>query len=220
MDITGLSRVRSEIAAAAARTGVGTGEISLVVVSKGRSNSDVAQVADEGQRLFGENRQQGLAERFSYEFPDGTQWQFIGPLQSRKVPFVERNVSLLQSMDRPSLANKWARAGRTPVLLQFNVGLEPQKSGFAPSAADEIIDVMLESGLDVRGVMAIPPLSLDPDATRPYFRQLRAIFDRYRERYEGIEHCSMGMSNDFGIAIEEGSTMVRVGRAIFEPTDD
>jgi hypothetical protein len=220
MDITGLNRVRSKIAAAAARTGVGTGEISLVAVSKGRSNSEVMQVANAGQRLFGENRQQGLAERSSYEFPDGTQWQFIGPLQSRKVPFVERNVSLLQSMDRPSLANKWVRAGRTPVLLQFNVGLEPQKSGFAPSAADEIIDVMLESGLDVRGVMAIPPLSRDPDATRPYFRQLRAIFDRYRDRYEGIEHCSMGMSNDFGVAIEEGSTMVRVGRAIFEPTDD
>jgi hypothetical protein len=220
MDITGLSRVRSEIAAAAARTGVGAGEISLVVVSKGRSNSDVLQIANAGQRLFGENRQQGLAERTLYEFPDGTQWQFIGPLQSRKVPFVERNVSLLQSMDRPSLANKWVRAGRTPVLLQFNVGLEPQKSGFPPSAADETVDVMLESGIDVRGVMAIPPLSRDADATRPYFRELRAIFDRYRDRYEGIEHCSMGMSNDFGVAIEEGSTMVRVGRAIFEPTDD
>ena len=220
MDISGLSLVRSEIAAAASRAGVGADEISLVAVSKGRSNSDVMQVANAGQRLFGENRQQGLAERISYDFPDGTRWQFIGPLQSRKVPFVQRNVSLLQSMDRLSLANKWVMAGRTPVLLQFNVGLEPQKSGFAPSAADETIDVMLESGLDVTGVMAIPPLSRDADAARPYFRQLREIFDRYRERYEGIEHCSMGMSNDFAVAIEEGSTMVRVGRAIFESTDD
>ncbi len=220
MDTTGLSSVRSEIAAAAARAGVGAAEISLVAVSKGRSNSDVMQIANAGHRLFGENRQQGLAERIPCDFPEGTQWQFIGPLQSRKVPFVERNVSLLQSMDRPSLAPKWVKAGRTPVLLQFNVGLEPQKSGFAPSAADEIIDVMLESGLDVIGVMAIPPLSHDTDATRPYFRQLREIFDRYRDRYEGITHCSMGMSNDFTVAIEEGSTMVRVGRAIFEPTDD
>ena len=220
MDISGLSRVRSEIAAAATRAGVGADEISLVAVSKGRSNSDVMQVANAGQQLFGENRQQGLAERISSDFPDGIQWQFIGPLQSRKVSFVQRNVSLLQSMDRLSLANKWVTAGRTPVLLQFNVGLEPQKSGFAPSAADETIDVMLESGLDVTGVMAIPPLSRDADAARPYFRQLREIFDRYRERYEGIEHCSMGMSNDFAVAIEEGSTMVRVGRAIFESTDD
>lgn len=220
MDTAGLTRVRSEIAAAAARSGIGADEISLVAVSKGRSNSDVMQVAIEGQRLFGENRQQGLAERTSYEFPDGLQWHFIGPLQSRKVPFVERNVALLQSMDRHSLASKWVRAGRTPVLLQFNVGLEPQKTGFVPSAADEVIDVMLESGLEVRGVMAIPPLTREPDAARPYFRQLREIFDRYRDRYEGIEHCSMGMSNDFEIAIEEGSTMVRVGRAIFEPTED
>jgi len=220
MDTSGLSRVRSEIAAAAARAGVGADEISLVAVSKGRSNSDVMQIANAGQRSFGENRQQGLAERTSHDFPDGTQWQFIGPLQSRKVPFVERNVSLLQSMDRPSLATKWARAGRTPVLLQFNVGIEPQKSGFAPSAAEETIDVMLECGLDVTGVMAIPPLSSDANATRPYFRTLREIFDRYRDRYEGIEHCSMGMSNDFVVAIEEGSTMVRIGRAIFEPTDD
>lgn len=216
MDITGLNRVRSEIAAAAARTGVRADEISLVAVSKGRSNSDVRQIANAGQRLFGENRQQGLAERASHEFPDGTQWHFIGPLQSRKANFVEGHVSLLQSMDRPSLAAKWAKAGGTPVLLQFNLGLEAQKSGFAPSAADEIIDVMLDSGLDVTGVMAIPPLSHDPDATRPYFRELRSIFDRYRDRYQGIVHCSMGMSNDFAVAIEEGSTMVRVGRAIFD----
>lgn len=215
MDTAGLTRVRSEIAAAAARSGIGADEITLVAVSKGRSNSDVMQVAIAGQRLFGENRQQGLAERTAYDFPDGMQWHFIGPLQSRKAPFVERNVALLQSMDRPSLAGKWVGAGRTPVLLQFNVGLEPQKIGFAPSAADETIDVMLESGLDVRGVMAIPPLAREPDAARPYFRQLREIFDRYRDRYEGIEHCSMGMSNDYGVAIEEGSTMVRVGRAIF-----
>lgn len=220
MDTRGLSRVRSEIGAAAACAGVSVDGISLVAVSKGRSNDEVMHIANAGQRLFGENRQQGLAERTACVFPDGTQWQFIGPLQSRKVPFVERNVSLLQSMDRPSLAGKWVGAGKTPVLLQFNVGLEPQKSGFAPSAADETIDVMLEIGLDVIGVMAIPPISDDPDATRPYFRQLRAIFDRYRGRYEGIVHCSMGMSNDFAVAIEEGSTMVRVGKAIFEPTDD
>ena len=215
MDTRGLSRVRSEIGAAAACAGVSVDGISLVAVSKGRSNDEVMHIANAGQRLFGENRQQELAERTSCVFPDGTQWQFIGPLQSRKVPFVERNVSLLQSMDRPSLASKWVGAGKTPVLLQFNVGLEPQKSGFAPSAADETIDVMLEIGLDVIGVMAIPPISDDPDATRPYFRRLRAIFDRYRGRYEGIEHCSMGMSNDYRAAVAEGATLLRLGTVLF-----
>ena len=123
--------MRSEIATAADRAGVDPDDVSLVAVSKGRSNSDVMQIVNAGQLVFGENRQQGLAERASGEFPEGTQWHFIGPLQSRKVPFVERNVSLLQSMDRTSLASKWVRAGTTSVLLQFNVGHEPQKSNYS-----------------------------------------------------------------------------------------
>jgi pyridoxal phosphate enzyme (YggS family) len=219
MDTAGLTRVRSEMAAAAERVGVAVEGITLVAVSKGRPYADVVRVGSEGQRIFAENRQQGLAERASGEFPEGTQWHFVGPLQSRKVRFVEHNVSLLHSMDRLSLATKWAGVGGTPVLLQFNIGREPQKSGFDPSAADETIDAVLGTGVEVRGVMAIPPLSADTEMTRLYFRQLRAIFDRYRDSYVGIEHCSMGMSNDYAIAIEEGSTMVRVGRAIFDPTD-
>jgi uncharacterized pyridoxal phosphate-containing UPF0001 family protein len=122
-------------------------------------------------------------------------------------------------MDRVSLADKWSARGDTPVLVQFNLGNEPQKSGFDPSEADAVLDRSLAVGLEVTGVMAIPPQSDDPEATRPYFHQLRMIFDRYRDRHGAIEHCSMGMSSDFSVAIEEGSTMVRIGRAIFEPTD-
>jgi uncharacterized pyridoxal phosphate-containing UPF0001 family protein len=118
-----------------------------------------------------------------------------------------------------SLADKWLARGDTPVLLQFNLGKEPQKSGFDPLEADAVLDRSLEVGLQVTGVMAIPPQSEDPESTRPYFHQLRVIFDRYRDSHGAIEHCSMGMSNDFSVAIEEGSTMVRIGRAIFEPTD-
>jgi pyridoxal phosphate enzyme (YggS family) len=219
MDTTGLNEVRSEMAQAAGRAGVDGESVTLVAVSKGRSNDEIFRVADAGQRIFAENRQQGLADRMSAELPDSIEWQFIGPLQRRKVPFVESHVSLLQSMDRLSLANKWHQAGGTPVLLQFNLGREPQKSGFDPSDADEAIEATLGMGLDVRGVMAIPPQSVDPDATRPYFRRLRAIYDRYRDGHANIEHCSMGMSSDFAVAIEEGSTMVRIGRAIFEPTE-
>jgi uncharacterized pyridoxal phosphate-containing UPF0001 family protein len=121
-------------------------------------------------------------------------------------------------MDRFSLMAKWASAGSTPVLLQFNMGDEPQKSGFSPDDAGRALDAALDAGLDVRGVMAIPPLAQNPEATRPYYSKLRSIFDRYREHHSLITDCSMGMSNDFAVAIEEGSTMVRVGRAIFEPT--
>lgn len=219
MDTPGLTQVRSEIDSAADRAGVDVETITLIAVSKGRSNDEVATMASAGQRLFAENRQQGLAARIGSDLPSGIEWQFVGPLQRRKVSFVERNVSLLQSMDRASLASKWSAVGNTPVLVQFNLGREPQKSGFDPSEADTVLDMSLNAGLTVRGVMAIPPFFRDPEATRPYFQELRRIFERYRDLHSPIEHCSMGMSNDFAVAIEEGSTMVRVGRAIFEPTD-
>lgn len=218
MDTTGLAQVRAEMASAASRGGVDVSSVTLVAVSKGRPPEDVLQVAAAGQLIFGENRQQGLAERGRTEFPEGVQWHFIGPLQSRKAPFVESRVSLLHSMDRESLMGKWASAGETPVLLQFNLGREPQKSGFDPDDAERVLDLAIGSGLEVRGVMAIPPIADTAELTRPYFAMLRGIFDRYRDSHAAIEHCSMGMSSDFGVAIEEGSTMVRVGRAIFEPT--
>jgi len=210
--------VRAKIAEASSRSGVDPDDITLVAVSKGRSSSDVRAVAETGQLIFGENRQQGLAEREHAAFPEGLQWHFIGPLQSRKARYVASHVSLLHSMDRFSLMGKWAAAGTTPVLLQFNMGDEPQKSGFSPDEASRALDGAVEAGLDVRGVMAIPPLAQNPEATRPYYAELRSIFDRIREHHDSIIHCSMGMSNDFAVAIEEGSTMVRVGRAIFEPT--
>jgi pyridoxal phosphate enzyme (YggS family) len=219
MDTTGLTRVRLDVAAAAGRAGVEPDSVVLVAVSKGRTNDEVIAVAGAGQRVFAENRQQGLALRVGSDLPEGIEWHFVGPLQRRKIPFVADHVSLLHSMDRVSLADKWSARGDTPVLLQFNLGDEPQKSGFDPSEADAILDRSLEVGLEVVGVMAIPPQSDDPEATRPYFHQLRGIFDRYRGRHGAIKHCSMGMSNDFSVAIEEGSTMVRIGRAIFEPTD-
>ena len=132
MDTTGLKKVRSEMAQAAGRAGVDVESVTLVAVSKGRSSDDVARVADAGQMIFAENRQQGLADRMSAELPGDIEWQFVGPLQRRKVSFVESHVSLLQSMDRLSLASKWLQAGNTPVLLQFNLGREPQKSGLIP----------------------------------------------------------------------------------------
>lgn len=219
MDSTGLSRVHIEMAAAADRANTPLDSVVLVVVSKGRSDADVAAIAGTGHRVFGENRQQGLELRMSADLPEDIEWHFIGPLQSRKVRYVADHASLLHSMDRMSLATKWSTAAPIPVLLQFNLAGEPQKSGFDPKNAEEALDGALGLGLQVKGVMAIPPSAEDAEDTRPYFAQLRAIFDRYRAVADEIEFCSMGMSNDFGVAIEEGSTMVRVGRAIFEPTD-
>ena len=219
MAASGLTTVRTAIALACDRAGVSVEAVELVVVSKQRSDEELLTVYSEGQRVFAENREQGLKQRCDGGLPDDIVWHFVGPLQSRKVASVASHVSLLHSMDRLSLASKWGSRSDVPVLIQFNMAGEEQKSGFDPANADRVIDEVARCGVRIRGVMAIPPMSLDPEETRPWFSRLRTIYDTYAANYPGIDVCSMGMSNDFGVAIEEGATMVRVGRAIFAATE-
>ena len=215
MAVVGLSRVRERIADACARAGRSVDEISLVAVSKNRSDADVLALYQTGHRVFAENREQGLKARIASELPQDITWQFVGPLQSRKAAYVAAHVDLLQSMDRVSLAEKWVARSSTPVLIQFNLAGEPQKSGFDPATAEETGDMMIDLGLDVRGVMAIPPMADDPENVRPWFAMLRDIFDELCTTQPNVTVCSMGMSHDLEAAIVEGATMVRVGRAIF-----
>jgi len=214
----GLSDVRRRIAVACERAGRPPDAVDLVAVSKQRTDGDVLAAHAEGQRLFGENREQDLRARYEASLPADISWHFIGPLQSRKVPFVATHVDLLQSLDRMRIATRWAKASTAPVLIEFNMAAEPQKAGFDPASADRVIDDVLDLGVRVRGVMAIPPKVDEPDDVRPWFSALRRIYERYRDRYPDIDTCSMGMTNDFEVAIEEGATMVRVGRAIFGQT--
>lgn len=216
MDPLGLDDVNERIGSAAARSGRTAADVTLVAVSKGRGDDRVQAAYDLGHRVFGENRQQGLASRLEGSLPEDISWHFVGPLQSRKARFVASNAALLHSFDRLDLIPKW-KESRTPVLLQFNLAAEPQKSGFAPSDVDRVIQSVLSEGIDVRGVMAIPPIADNPEDTRRWFVLLRGIFDSCRTASEAIDTLSMGMTNDFEVAIEEGATMVRVGRAIFEP---
>jgi len=219
MDSPGLSAVRLRMVAAAERAGRNADEIDLVVVSKMRSNEEVLSVYRSGERIFGENRQQGLRARVEADLPDDITWHFIGPLQSRKARYVAGHVGLLHSLDRLSLAERWVAVDGGPVLVQFNLAGEPQKVGFDPQRADEVLADVLEIGVDVRGVMAIPPLVEDPAESAPWFALLRGIFERYRDESSLIDVCSMGMTNDFEVAIAEGATTIRVGRAIFEGTN-
>lgn len=217
----GLDTVLDRIARACAHRGVDSDSVTLVVVSKNRSDEDVHAVYDSGQRVFAENRAQELARRAGANLPDDIEWHFVGPLQSRKAVSVGGHAALLQSMDRPKLARIWRdHCHGTPVLVQFNLAGEPQKSGFASDDAGRVLEDLLSLGLDVRGVMAIPPNAADPEMARPWFAQLRGIFDLYRREVPTIDTCSMGMSNDLEVAIEEGATMVRIGRAIFDGTAD
>lgn len=211
-----LTEVRDRIKAAAAVSGRSDSAITLVAVSKGRPDSAVLDAYEQGQRVFGENRQQGLASRIDAGLPADIAWHFIGPLQGRKARYVSEHVALLHSFDRLDLIKRWDHS-TTPVLLQFNMAQEEQKGGFAPSEADRAFHEVTAAGITVRGVLAIPAMVEDPNEARGWFAGLRAIYEKLRAESAEVDTLSMGMSHDYEVAIEEGSTMVRVGTAIFGP---
>lgn len=216
MDPANLTEVRDRIKAAAAKSGRSESAITLVAVSKERPDSAVLDAYRQGHRVFGENRQQGLASRIDAGLPSDIEWHFIGPLQGRKARYISEHVALLHSFDRLDLIKRWGHSD-TPVLLQFNMAGEEQKGGFAPSEADRALHEVLAAGITVRGVMAIPAMVEDPDEARGWFAGLRQIFEKFRAESPEVDTLSMGMSHDYEVAIEEGSTMVRVGTAIFGP---
>lgn len=209
--------VVSRVADAARRSGRSGDDIQIVVISKGRSVAQIEKVYAQGHRVFGENRAQELAEKTPLLPPD-LRWHFVGPLQTNKVRIVRPAVELLHSYDRDKLGAAWlkGRGLAPPVLLQVNIGEEPQKHGFAPVDVESACDHAIGMGLDVRGLMAIPPLAEDPESARPYFVRLRQLRDRVRGTWPTIEELSMGMTDDFEVAVEEGATIIRPGRAIFE----
>jgi hypothetical protein len=149
--------------------------------------------------------------------PTDIRWHFIGPLQTNKARLVRPITHLLHSMDRESLAGAWAKGNDLPppVLLQVNTGQEPQKSGVMPAKARETLETIEDMGLEVLGLMAIPPITDDPEEQRPHFALLRTLRDDLARDHPSVEELSMGMTDDFEVAVEEGSSVIRVGRAIF-----
>jgi hypothetical protein len=151
--------------------------------------------------------------------PLDIRWHFVGSLQTNKVRMVRGATHLLHSLDRTSLATAWVKGmGRPPpVLIQVNVGQESQKGGVAPSEVESLAETARSLGLDVRGLMTIPPIPDDPESSRPFFAWLRQLRDSTRVGYPEIEELSMGMTDDFEVGISEGASFIRVGRAIFGP---
>ena len=209
-------RVRERVAIAAEAAGRDAAEITLVAVSKAKTVSQIVAVYEQGHRDFGENRAQEMAEKV-VELPDDIRWHFVGALQSNKARLVRKSTHLLHSMDRTSLASAWAKGPGLPppVLLQVNIGREPQKSGVMPEDVETTTETLIVMGMDVVGLMAIPPLSRSPQDSRPYFTGMRQLRDSIAEREPAMTLLSMGMTDDFEVAIEEGASMIRVGRAIF-----
>jgi PLP dependent protein len=210
--------VMERVAGAAERAGRSVEEITVVAVSKTMSPADIMGVYDQGHRDFGENRAGELAEKAA-ELPEDIRWHFVGALQSNKARLVRGLVTLLHSMDRRSLGKAWMKGQGEPppVLAQVNVGDEAQKSGVDPADVQGALEWMEGLGLAVRGLMAIPPLPDHPEDSRRHFVRLRELRDEVRSTQPDVTELSMGMTDDFEVAISEGASIIRVGRAIFGP---
>jgi pyridoxal phosphate enzyme (YggS family) len=215
-DIAGaLQTVRAAIAAAAVAAGREAAEVTLVAVSKFHPQAAVRQAMAAGQTIFGENRVQEAAAKFGPLRAAGQDFTLhvIGALQTNKVRDAVRLADVIETLDRPRLADALAHAaeqeGRMPgLLVQINVGDEPQKGGAPTAEADAFIAAMQRRfGSRVLGLMCIPPAEGDP---APHFRWLQACAARH-----GLRQLSMGMSGDFAAAIACGATHVRLGTAIF-----
>jgi PLP dependent protein len=210
-----LGRVQEAVARACARAGRSPDHVLLIAVSKTMDVERVRLAIAAGVAALGENRVQEAKEKIE-ALGRPVPWHLIGSLQTNKARDAARLFDWIHSVDRLELAQELSRrahgAERTlNVLLQVNLGDEPQKGGVAPAELKRLHELVAAlPNLKVRGLMAIPPATLQPEQARPFFRQLREL----REQL-GLEHCSMGMSADFEVAIEEGATMVRVGTAIF-----
>ena len=218
MGAVSLESVHDRMAAAARRSGRSAHHVTLIAVGKTHPVDVLLKAYENGHREFGENRAAELATKAAAMPPD-VRWHFIGPLQRNKVRLVRPVVGLLHSMDRLNLGAAWLKGpGRAPpALLEVNLADEPQKAGVTVDAAPAMTGRLLDLGVDLRGVMAIPPLVDEPEHARPFFRQLARLRDELAERYPVVRELSMGMTDDFEVAIEEGATMIRVGRAIFGP---
>ena len=211
-------QVRERIEAATARSGRNPDSVTLVAVSKSKPADDIMTIYEMGHRDFGENRAQEMAEKAAV-LPADIRWHFVGALQANKARLVRPTTHLLHSMDRESLAAAWVKGSGLPppVLIQVNTGSEPQKSGVAPDGVEGLASTLGDLGIPVLGLMAIPPLGDDPEQMRPHFSELRRIRDRRLPDHPTMTELSIGMTDDYEVAIEEGASVIRVGRAIFGP---
>lgn len=206
-----LAAVEARIAAACQRAGRSRSDVTLVAVSKTFPASAVDEAIAAGATDVGENRVQEARDKKA-AVRGNARWHLIGHLQSNKAKDAARLFDVVQTVDTVSLAEKLSRAATAPldVLLEVNIGNEPQKAGATNADIDRLVrGVGQLPNLRLQGLMTIPPVGT-AEETRRYFRELRAMRDVH-----GLRELSMGMSEDFEVAIEEGATIIRVGRAIF-----
>lgn len=228
-----LTEVRSRIASACARSGRDPSGVRLIAISKKQPTEALVAAARSGQNIFGENYlQEALGKIGPVEAGAGRplEWHFTGPLQSNKTADIAAHFAWVHGVDRLRIAERLSTqrpAGLPPlsVCVQVNISGEDSKSGCLPEQAPRLCaDIAALPGVHLRGLMCLPQAMEDPESTRPAFRALRQLLDSIRASDAvdpgNFDTLSMGMSNDFEIAIEEGATQIRVGTAIFGTRDD
>jgi hypothetical protein len=188
-------RIRAEVGA----------EVTVVAATKYVSVEELAVLADAGVEVVGENRLQDMAAKRA-RYGEAFRWHFIGHLQSRKARDVSALCELCHSLSTASAARRLT----IPALVEVNLSGEESKSGVAPEALGAFLAEARGVGVDVRGLMTMPPLADDPEASRPWFRRLRELASEH-----GLDQLSMGTSQDYRVAVEEGATLVRVGSVLY-----
>lgn len=214
--------IRERIHQAEQRAGRKEGCVRLIAVSKKQPTAAIEEALAAGQMVFGENYLQEAASKISL-LGQRAHWHFIGQLQSNKARQAAELFDMIETIDRVKLAVKLnehlALLGRTmDVLVQVNIGMEPQKAGVLPDAAEQLVAAVNElENLRLLGLMTMPPYDDNPEKVRPYFRRMRLLAEHLQQQgfFSSAPELSMGMSGDFEVAIEEGATMVRVGSSLF-----
>lgn len=220
-----LHRIQEQVAQAAARVGRNPCEVELVAVSKYASPDAVREAVEEGVRCFGEGKVQDALPKMAELAPLALTWHFIGHLQTNKVKRVVGHFALIHSVDSWRLAEVIDEEARSrglvqPILVQVNTSGESSKFGMSPDEAPAVIERMVRElpGLEVQGLMTMAPRGADPEVTRSCFRLCRALLVSLETRLpvgHSFHHLSMGMTQDFTVAVEEGATLIRVGSGLF-----
>jgi PLP dependent protein len=220
-----LAGIRTQIAAAAERSGRRADEVTLIAISKTHPASAVRLLIELGATEIGENRVQEAEQKIIEIGRDRARWHLVGHLQTNKVRRAVNLFDVIHSLDSLDLARRLDRIcveeqrESLPVLIQVDLGHEETKSGIDESELNQLVDSLGPlTRLKLVGLMTLPPFFDEPEQSRPFFRRLREIRDQLaaREAFGGQEgELSMGMTHDFAVAIEEGATMVRIGTAIF-----
>ena len=220
-----LARVRARIAAAAERSGRPAQQVTLIAISKTHPSAVVSKLIELGASDIGENRVQEAEQKINDVGRDKARWHLVGHLQANKARRAVNLFDVIHSLDSIDLASRLDRLcveegrDKLPVLIQVDLGHEETKSGVEERELQQLVDDLSgRSRLDLIGLMTLPPFFENPEDNRPFFRKLRELRDQLAMRGafgDRNGELSMGMTNDFEVAIEEGATMVRVGTAIF-----